>query len=126
MDRRHLIAGLAVLPLAACAGRTIPIPTSSDEVFADIDAAIASADALVSFVEGLGIVGPETIAGARGLIQKARDYEAQARAALGTGAWKDLTDLALRVLTGIVFAGVFVPAAPGETPTPAITMSLRK
>lgn len=127
MNRRHALIGLAaVLPLAACTSNRVPVPTDSDAVFRDIDAAIATASVLVDAAEGWG-VPPDIIAGARALITKAKAYEAQARAALGTGAWKDLADLALRVLTGIVFAPA--PAAPATAPgtpaAPALTMTLR-
>lgn len=136
MNRRHVIAipaAVAVASLvAACAGTKppVPIPTNSDQVFADIDAAIATASALVDVAAGWG-VGPDTIAGARALIAKARAYEAQAKSALGTGAWKDLADLALRVLTGIVFAPAPLAAgapAPGvrAVEAPPLTMTLRR
>lgn len=128
IGRRHAFTGLAALaivPLASCTGgRTIP--ADSDEAFQDIEALIASTEAVVSLVESLGVVGPETIQGARDLIAKARSYVADAREAISSGGWKPLIDAAWKLLSGIVFAGVFVPAAPGETPAPAITMTLRK
>lgn len=130
MDRRHALTLVAAAPLtlalAACPAGP-KIPADSDAVFADVAAAIASAEAMVNFVEALGVVDADTIAQARAIIAKARDYLAKAKAALGSGLWKDLADAALHILTGIVFGALAAPAAKGgPAAAPKPTLTLRK
>ena len=129
--RRHaLTIGLAApFALAACSSQRNPFPTDSTAFFADIDAAIASAQALVSWASVF--TDAATVEMAQKIIDKAKSLEASAKAALlSGGGWKDLADAALRILSGIVWtaaapAPASAPGAAAPGAAPAVTMSLR-
>jgi len=129
MNRRHALTLVAAAPLlmAASCDRKPPVDLDVDRIFADAEVIIANAEAAVDFVESTGFVGAETITQARALIAKARGYVAEAKANLGSGLWKDLANLLIRTLSGIVFSTLQRPAAPGgEAQPPVLTMELRK